>query len=478
MGLSHYWDIFGHHIEHGVVDADCLNDIFPCAGSLIGNVLLMCIYGFILGKGSKLIADGAELLLNVANPSLVGGFVLPVLGAVPDAAIIVASCLGDPSEIQQQISVGVGTLAGSTIMLLTVSYGASMLCGRCDIVHGRAVDKTNTRPWWDVIRSGTSVDPDVPINAWIMIGVSLLYAIIQIPAFFYMNSRDPGPHERWFAAAGAVMCFIVLLGYSTYCVCNSTMQNRKAAKAKQRFLKRRTAHAFLELLQKPEGTSNEEEKPLLADPEAQEEEKPVVDMAKFARRIKLKASEAVDRNKYGIDKKQEPEEEEEETGVEGWPKWRILGMSFLLMFIGTAVVTIFSDPMVDAMSNFSTIVGISPFYVAFVVSPLASNASELISALIFSSKKMRTNMSLTISALYGAATMNATLCLGIFYVLIAIREVSWRFSGQVVAILLCVVVIGILGSFKTQRTFLAFFIIGMYPICLAVVPIAKFIGLR
>lgn len=32
---------------------------------------------------------------------------------------------------------GIGTLAGSTIMLLTVAWGGSVLLGRCDIVQVR-----------------------------------------------------------------------------------------------------------------------------------------------------------------------------------------------------------------------------------------------------------------------------------------------------------------------------------------------------
>ena len=51
---------------------------------------------------------------------LVGGVVLPLLGAVPDGAIILFSGLGDYETAQETLSVGVGALAGSTIMLLTV----------------------------------------------------------------------------------------------------------------------------------------------------------------------------------------------------------------------------------------------------------------------------------------------------------------------------------------------------------------------
>lgn len=36
------------------------------------------------------------------NPGIVGGLILPVLGALPDVAIIVASSLGDTAEEAQQ----------------------------------------------------------------------------------------------------------------------------------------------------------------------------------------------------------------------------------------------------------------------------------------------------------------------------------------------------------------------------------------
>lgn len=68
-----------------------------------------------------MISDGSELLLLVpAVAGLVGSVVLPVLGAVPDGAIVLFSGMGD--DAQAQLSVGVGALAGSTIMLLTIPW--------------------------------------------------------------------------------------------------------------------------------------------------------------------------------------------------------------------------------------------------------------------------------------------------------------------------------------------------------------------
>lgn len=54
--------------------------------------------------------DGAEMLLDLGLPaSLIGGVVLPLLGAVPDSAMIVASGVGGrKEEANKQIAVGMG----------------------------------------------------------------------------------------------------------------------------------------------------------------------------------------------------------------------------------------------------------------------------------------------------------------------------------------------------------------------------------
>ena len=50
--------------------------------------------------------------------------------------------------------------------------------------------------------------------------------------------------------------------------------------------------------------------------------------------------------------------------------------SFKMMGIGTLMVIVFSDPMVDVMANVGSRLTVPPFYVAFILAPLASNASE------------------------------------------------------------------------------------------------------
>jgi Ca2+/Na+ antiporter len=65
----------------------------------------------------------------------VGSVVLPVLGAVPDGAIVLFSGMGKDAD--KKLSVGVGALAGSTIMLLTIPWFLASLAGRVDLGSDR-----------------------------------------------------------------------------------------------------------------------------------------------------------------------------------------------------------------------------------------------------------------------------------------------------------------------------------------------------
>merc|ERR1712093_111176 len=93
----------------------------------------------------------------------------------------------------------------------------------------------------------------------------------------------------------------------------------------------------------------------------------------------------------------EPEEEE--------PNVSIIG-ALIRIVVGTALVTVFSDAMVDAIDSFGRTTGVPNFISGFVLCPYVSNASELISSLQFAARKKKKNMSVCVSQIYAACTMN------------------------------------------------------------------------
>merc|ERR1712139_691328 len=129
------------------------------------------------------------------------------------------------------------------------------------------------------------------------------------------------------------------------------------------------------------------------------------------------------------------------------------------------VVVLVSDPFVDVLTNWGDRLGIPAFYVSFVVAPFASNASELLSAYTYAKKKTKSALTTSLSTLIGAACMNNTFCLGIFYGLIYFGGLAWQFTAETAAIILIQWIIGLLAMVKdTQAWFLGFIVLAIYPL--------------
>ena len=82
--------------------------------------------------------DGAEMMLDLGLPaSLIGGIVLPLLGAVPDSAMIIASGVGKSrDQANKEIAVGMGYVMLSSVytwqitvqLVMTYSHKDNLLC--------------------------------------------------------------------------------------------------------------------------------------------------------------------------------------------------------------------------------------------------------------------------------------------------------------------------------------------------------------
>jgi hypothetical protein len=72
-------------------------------------------------QGAGLLAEGSELLLEIVNPGIIGGVVLPVLGALPDALIILSSLSVSQAEAQEAIAVGVGAWRSDCALLCSLT---------------------------------------------------------------------------------------------------------------------------------------------------------------------------------------------------------------------------------------------------------------------------------------------------------------------------------------------------------------------
>lgn len=535
--------------------------IEPSDVGVTGLIWLLASYGYILFYSSNLISEGSDLLLLVPSlAGLVGGVVLPLLGAVPDGAIMLFSGLGDIEEAQETLSVGVGALAGSTIMLLTVPWAMSVFSGAVDLVgpdqtpNYKGSPKLSEKSFCASLNTtGVALTPEINKGAKMMLFTTLPYFLIQVPAYYLTGTREEvSEGEHYWALAGLIVCITFFLGYLAM---NIKMSNdsanklRRTAVIKEALKKGRVSlsGALAEEVttieanihnkevadSKKEGTESE----LLAG--SNPEGYPPTEVAERLKEIVTDAFNGYDENRNGtLEKKEfamfltdfnetvssekldtvfakydtdnngtidldefiaacytiikqkaspdteaivcvvrqeilngdddcEEAEEVPEDLVDLSPDKQqraIKIRAFSMLALGTALVLIFSDPMVDVMSEIAVRADIPAFYVSFILAPLASNASEVIASQYYASKKTRKTITVSLTALEGAASMNNTFCLAIFMGLIYFRGLAWSYSAETIAIVLVQLILAIYAQQKLMTAMRGWLVMTIFPL--------------
>ncbi|KAM0008871.1 putative EF-hand domain, calcium/proton exchanger, sodium/calcium exchanger membrane region [Helianthus debilis subsp. tardiflorus] len=502
----------------------------PCNTTVLGNLFLVLVYGYLMFLAATFLSSGSELMLEILGPGIVGGLFLPILGALPDAMLILVSGLsGSPETAQDQVSVGMGLLAGSTVMLLTIIWGACIIIGKCDIQDSIAIDNQDTKGF-NLAGSGVTTDIWTSYSAMIMAVSVLPFIVVQFPQIFHSTS---GRHLA--VLIGLIVSVSLLIAYCVYQVYQPNIQKRRIAFAKHKHV-RSGILRYLKTnsLGRLTNDQNQLDRDVLyklfnsvdlnKDGHLSLVELRALVVGMQLNAINLNEDDAIDKVMKEFDTSGDEEVDFQEfvTGIGNWleearrtkirspiagPDYihdyheetkrqhyllgdeggddedngvhdarRTTAKAVLLLLLGTLVAAVFADPLVDAVDGFSTATSIPSFFISFIALPLATNSSESVSAIIFASRKKRRSASLTFSELYGAATMNNILCLSVFLALVYVRGLTWDFSSEVLVIVIVCVVMGIFGSLRTTfplwTSFIAFV---LYPFSLVLVYVLDYV---
>jgi len=549
------------------------------------------MYAYVLYQASQLISAGSELLLLVPQfAPIVGSIVLPILGAVPDGMMVLFSGLGD--DAQSQVSVGVGALAGSTVMLLTLPWFAALVSGRVSI-NKKGV-ATYKRPAGDANKNWDKLDPpgncnpfqtgvqwgsDIKGNTRMMLITLLGYVIIQGAAFtvdklpkqkvitdseeHYDIVKEAGFERNW-ALVGLIVCVLEFWYYLKDqwaltkaskgpvddAIADANVQAMKEgkltlrgamAKFRQRNWSTLCQKGDLDQVLLHKESTDEVRRmckvlaPFFAEYDlngdnqidfqefrmifkdvneklsseaqwamfdaADTDESGFISFEEFVacilslaldpcnelkqdlaerRRTKVNPRKYLDDDRAddgeeddGGDSSDDEEEDVPEDLADLAPEEqqkRIKVRSFKQMAMGTLLCLVFSDPMVDLLSEIGKRVGVSAFYISFVLAPIASNASELVSAYSYAKKRTAKSMTTALSCLVGAAVMNNTFCLGIFLALVYVKGLAWEFTAETLSIVFVQLMLGLMVYFRRgMYLYHGFIILSFYPLALALV---------
>ena len=529
---------------------------------------------------SNLISEGSDLLLLVPSlAGLVGGLVLPLLGAVPDGAIMLFSGLGDIEKAQETLSVGVGALAGSTIMLLTVPWALSVYYGRVDFSGDSMMPNYKKTPklTYDGTCSGLSYTgviftPEINHGAKLMMLTTLPYFLIQVPAFFLTGDRQTvSDGEKYWALAGFIVCatFFVYYMYTQLKSSNEGADKLKRMAVVKEAMKKGAISLSGALagqvskleeegravdgltLESEELIQTREDTFLLPPAEVTEYLKGVLgevfkqydldgngnltlsefstflsdfhehidishvgevfsaydtdssgaidydefiaacytiikqatsqsDNINYTRQLSDQVTAQVGDTMLGDDGDDEEQEEVPEDFFDLSPDEQqraIKRRAFAMLTIGTALVLLFSDPMVEVLSETANRIGIPSFYVSFILAPLASNASEVIASTYYAQKKTSKSITISLTALEGAASMNNTFCLSIFMALIYFRGLAWQYSAETISIILVQFGMGAWALRKKMSALTAMIVLALFPLSVLFVALLEYLGM-
>jgi len=529
-----------------------------------GLLWLIVSYGYILYMAANFISEGSELLTLIPQVSgIVGSVVLPLLGAIPDGAIMFFSGIGDIDSAQETLAVGVGALAGSTIMLVTLPWALSVISGRVKFNRRTGEPdyripklKPNTGLMESLFKTGVPVTSVMKNGAISMALTTIPFFLVQIPASIFKGHVDDLAYaERNYAFTGFVLCiigFITYLGFQFYSVHGDASKlHRIAVMKKMLSLGKVSLEAAMYSRPPPTEVSADETTPLNKSMARQQStmdsymseimydqfrkydvdksgdldlDEVVAMFADYNMKLDKNATKDVfklidedgsgrlsfaeivkagvifvhdDCSVRNTEEKMlessanvgsdDTEDDDDEDEVEDYPESianispekqqaAIIKLALQYMAVGTILCIVFSDPMVDCLTELARRTNIPPFYVSFVLAPVAANASEIISSYDQAMKKTTKSISVAISTLEGAAAMNNTFCLSILLGLIYFRGLAWQYTSETIAIVIVQFVMFFVTRKKSMTMFDGLAILAIFPLSLVLVATLEHYG--
>ncbi|KAG5546159.1 hypothetical protein RHGRI_018365 [Rhododendron griersonianum] len=224
-----------YYVSSSSEEEECeqMYGFLPCSYSATGHLFLIVVYEYLLFHGESYVASGGKRIFKILGPGIFGASAFQVIGSLPEALILLASgILNSKETAQEYVYTGVGLLAGSTILLLTVLWGTCVIVASTNFSNDQNSDplvnsSPGHNPFWRFLSFltdyGITADVETSYMARIMLISVIPLIIIQIPTVFHFSSSG----ERILIIITLVISVSFLLWYFLYQVFQPWIQNRR-----------------------------------------------------------------------------------------------------------------------------------------------------------------------------------------------------------------------------------------------------------
>ncbi|CAK9152573.1 unnamed protein product [Ilex paraguariensis] len=466
----------------------------PCTTTLWGQLFLVVVYEYLLSVGERYVSAGSDLFFEMVGPGVFGASLFHLLGAVPEVLLVLISGLsGSIETAQEQAAMGMSVLAGSTVMLLTLTWGFCVAFGSYDFSDDSAESDTEHDIPLSLTGFGVNADVETSYTARIMILSMLPFIILQLANFLNSSSAT-----RVIVLVALIVTLALFFAFSFYQVFQPWIQNRRFKYLVQKFVKdklmgvllrngkpniQRIKKIFHDIDKNKSGYISEAEMKMFifgiqleddvllnkddyvekvmeafdinSDGHIDEDEF-VKGLTKWLLEAKQSARNQDHKNSVllgnSVKNSEDPEKQSllhksEKSSTRPW--WNYIKALFLVL-LGITILALLVRPLIEAVAGFATSANIPSFFVPYVVIPLAMNYRRALSAINSARQKTQTSISLTLSQIYGGAFMNNMIGLVVFLSLVYIRDLAWDVSAEVLVVLIICTVMGLFASFCTK----------------------------
>ncbi|XP_048229673.1 sodium/calcium exchanger NCL1-like [Ricinus communis] len=497
----------------------------PCTTEVWGQLFLMIVYEYLLSLSAKYISEGSELFLETSGTeNIFSANLFQMLGMFPQVILVLVAAVGGEADtVETMAEMGMGLLAGSVIMNLTLIWGSVVAFGSYDLSQTSTSSNTESQNKFSLTGYGVTTDDKTKHTAGIMLLSMIPFLLLQLAKILSSSSA-----KKVVLIVSLIITLIYLIAYLIYQALTPWIRERRLQYLMRKYVQKNLLQALCtpdgkpdeanlkELFRKIDQNSNSqisasemralmlgiqieeagsskdefvskvmEEFDISGDSSISENEF-VQGLSKWlseanvsgndqTKKTNKKSSTATSNststssNSKGTTEEQQGlvTKSQESKDTDNSVLWDYAKAVFLIIS-GTAVTFLIATPLMTTLQDFATAINIPSFLVSYFVVPLALSFKQAYRAITSAREKTENAASLTLSELYGGVFMNNVMGLAIFLLLVCIKDLSWDVSAEILVVLIICSGMGIYATFSTKFPFWTSIIAyALYPISLA-----------
>ncbi|XP_057985373.1 sodium/calcium exchanger NCL2-like [Hevea brasiliensis] len=202
----------------------------PCTTEVWGQLFLIVVYEYLLSLSAHYISQGSELFLETSGTdNIFSANVFQMLGMFPQVILVleffviedpnlyhynvlcVAGVSGTADTVESMAEMGMGLLAGSVIMNLTLIWGSVVAFGSYNLSETSTSSNTQNQKKFSLTGYGVSTDDQTKHTAGIMLLSMIPFLLLQLAKILNSSSAT-----RIVVIVSLIITLIYLIAYCTY----------------------------------------------------------------------------------------------------------------------------------------------------------------------------------------------------------------------------------------------------------------------